>query len=202
MKTINRDNLPHLVDCLMITAQKYWYGFLSKVSAKWWGVQVGPGCSFIGLPHFRRLPKSRISIGNNCMFRSLHTSNPSGINRPCIISTLCENAQIIVGSNCGFSGTAIACSEKIVIGNNVRCSPNTWLIDTDGHWDDHRTGPNAPIVIGNNVWLGANVSVLKGVTIGENTVVAACSLVTKSLPPNVVAAGIPAKVIKQIQIEK
>lgn len=202
MRTINCDNFPHLIDCVGILAEKYWYGFWSKISAKWWGVQIGAGCSFIGRPRFRREPNSRISIGDNCEFRSLHTSNPSGINHPCIISTIQEGAIIEIGSDCGFSGTAIACAKKIIIGDNVRCSPNTWLIDTDGHWDDPRTGFNASIIIENNVWLGANVSVLKGVTIGKNTVVAAGSLVTKSLPSNVVAAGVPARIIKQINVDE
>src|SRR5208283_5189717 len=107
-----------------------------------------------------------ISIGPGCQFRSSHASNPSGINRPCLLTTLAEGAEIKIGSNCGFSGTAIACSTKISLGERVRCSPNTWIIDTDGHWDDSRTGPNAPVAIGNGVWLGANVSVMKGVTIG------------------------------------
>jgi maltose O-acetyltransferase len=53
-------------------------------------------------------------------------------------------------------------------------------------------------MIGNNVWLGAGVTVLKGVTIGENTLVAAGSLATHSLPANVVAGGIPAKIIREI----
>jgi len=72
------------------------------------------------------------------------------------------------------------------------------IMDTDWHWNDPRTGPNAPVEIGDNVWLGINVTVTKGVTIGENTLVAAGSIVTKSLPANVVAAGIPAKVIREL----
>jgi acetyltransferase-like isoleucine patch superfamily enzyme len=72
------------------------------------------------------------------------------------------------------------------------------ITDTDWHMDDPRTGPDAPVTIEENVWLGANVTVLKGVTIGENTLVATGSLVTRSLPPNVVAGGMPAKVLKQI----
>jgi maltose O-acetyltransferase len=59
----------------------------------------------------------------------------------------------------------------------------------------------APIVIGNNVWLTMNIIVLPGVEIGDNTVVGAGSVVTKSLPPNVLAAGNPAKVVKSISRE-
>lgn len=201
MREINRDSIPHIVAILWDTVRgrllnKFWM----MLAANWWGVDLGRGCSFIGLTWFRRHPRSSIVIGSGCQFRSTHASNPSGINRPCLLTTLAEGAEIEIGPNCGFSGTAIACATKINIGKGVRCSPNTWLIDTDGHWDDYRTGPNAPISIADGVWLGANVSVMKGVTIGENTVVAAGSMVTKSLPANVIAAGIPAKVIKRIDM--
>ena len=109
-----------------------------------------------------------------------------------------EGAQIYIGANCGFSATVIGCASKIVFGENVRCGANTLITDTDWHTDDPRTGPDAPVTIEKNVWLGVNVTMLKGVTIGENTVVAAGSLVTCSLPANVVAGGVPAKVLKCI----
>ena len=54
------------------------------------------------------------------------------------------------------------------------------------------------VIIGNNVWLGSNVKVLKGVSIGDNSIISAGSVVTKSVPENVIAGGIPAKVIKDI----
>jgi len=198
MRRINRDSFPHLVDVVCRRANEHFFTFWARVAARWWRVHLGTDCSFFGRARFFRHPHSRISIGAGCIFRSSPASNPSGINRPCIISTLHEGAEIEIGSNCGFSGTAIACAVKIVLGEQVRCSPNTWIIDTEGHWDDPRTGPNIPIIIQSGVWLGANVSVLSGVTIGENTLVAAGSIVTKSLPPNVIAAGIPAKVIRPI----
>ena len=166
--------------------------------AYWWGVSLGHGCSFHGHSRFRRHPCSRIIIGSRCRFNSSPSSNLIGVNRPCIISTLAENAEIKIGSNCGFSGTVVGCATKIVFGNNVRCGANTLITDTDWHTDDPRTGSDAPVIIGKNVWLGLNVTVLKGVTIGKNTIVAVGSVVTRSLPPNVVAGGVPAKVLKTI----
>jgi acetyltransferase-like isoleucine patch superfamily enzyme len=199
MRQINRDSLPHMVACLFdVVRSRFWDKLWVSLAACWWGVHLGLGCSFFGFTRFRRHPCSRIVIGPGCQFRSSHASNPSGINRPCLLTTLAEGAEIGIGPNCGFSGTTIVCSTKIFLGERVRCSPNTWIIDTDGHWDDFRTGANAPVCIGNGVWLGANVSVMKGVSIGDNTVIAAGSLVTRSLPANVVAGGIPAKVIKEI----
>lgn len=198
MRRIDRDSLPHMVECFRRIAITRLHTFWTRLAARWWGVRLGPGCEFNGLPRFRRHPGSRITIGAGCMFNSSSISNLLGVNRPCIVSTLTEGAQIHIGPNCGFSGTVIGCASKIVLGENVRCGANTLITDTDWHTDDLRTGPDMPVSIEKNVWLGVNVTVLKGVTIGENTLVATGSLVTRSLPANVVAGGVPAKVLKQI----
>jgi acetyltransferase-like isoleucine patch superfamily enzyme len=200
MRQINRDSLPHLVEVLRRIAIKRWDTFWARFNAWWWGVSLAQGCSFYGLPCFRRHPGSGITIGTGCKFNSSPVSNLIGVNRPCIVSTLKESAQIHIGPNCGFSGTVIGCATNIVLGENVRCGANTLITDTDWHWDDHRASPDAPVVIGKNVWLGVNVTVLKGVTIGENTLVAAGSLVTRSLPSNVIVGGVPARVLKQLDV--
>ena len=198
MRAISRDSFPHLVDCASRIAGAKWYTFWARVAASWWGVPLGTDCSFFGRARFFRYPGSRISVGAGCVFRSSHASNSSGINRPCILSTLREGAEIEIGRNCGFSGTVIGCALRIALSEDVRCGANTSITDTDWHTDDRRTTPDAPVTIERNVWLGANVTVLKGVTIGENTLVAAGSIVTRSLPPNVIAGGTPAKVIRSI----
>jgi acetyltransferase-like isoleucine patch superfamily enzyme len=198
MRHINRDNLPHIVECLRRIAITRWHTFGARLAAHWWDLRLGPNCEFNGLPLFRRHPHSRITVGAGCKFNSSPVSNLIGVNRPCILSTLTEGAKINIGPNCGFSGTVIGCASSIVLDENVRCGANTLITDTDWHMDDPRTGPDAPVTIAKGVWLGVNVIVLKGVTIGENSLVAAGSIVTHSLPANVVAAGIPAKVLKQI----
>jgi acetyltransferase-like isoleucine patch superfamily enzyme len=200
MRKIDRDSLPHLVECLRRIVARQWYTFWARLAAKWWGVSLGAGCQFNGLPRFRRHPGSKITIGTGCKFNSSHDSNLIGVNRPCLISTLAEGAVINIGSNCGFSGTVIASALKINIGDNVMFGANTLINDTDWHTNDPRTGPDAPVLIGNGVWLGVNVTVMKGVSIGENTLVAAGSVVTRSLPANVVAGGVPAKILKQLDI--
>ena len=80
----------------------------------------------------------------------------------------------------------------------MRCGANTLIIDGDAHFEDPRTSPPKPIIIKDNVFIGANVIVKKGVTIGENTVVGMNSVVTKDLPPNSIAVGNPCKVIRQL----
>ena len=199
MRHIDRDSVPHMVECFCRMISTRWYTFWARLSAGWWGVDLGPDCSFAGHPCFRRHPGSRISIAASCKFNSSPTSNLIGINRPCIVATLREGADITIGTGCGFSGTTIACATRIVLGENVRCGANTLITDTDWHFNDQRVGTDAPVIIEKNVWLGVNVMVLKGVTIGEATLIGAGSIVTQSLPPNVIAAGIPAKVLKKLQ---
>jgi acetyltransferase-like isoleucine patch superfamily enzyme len=202
MRKINSDSLPHLVECLRRIVGRQWHTMRARLSARWWGVSLGRGCFFFGLPCFRRHPGSRITIAEKCGFLSSHTSNLIGINRPCMISTLAAGATIEIGANCGFSGTVIGCAASVVIGDNVMCGANTLINDTDWHTNDPRTGPDAPVIIERGVWLGVNVTVMKGVTIGENTLVAAGSVVTRSLPANVVAGGVPAKILKQFDVRQ
>ena len=89
----------------------------------------------------------------------------------------------------------------ITIGKNVLIGPNVTLCTT-GHpiHPAHRGDGmySFPITIGDNVWLGGNVMVLPGVTIGENSVIGAGSVVTKDIPANVVAFGVPCKVYREI----
>lgn len=198
MRRINLDSLPHLFHCSYLIVGKWWHTLRARIVAFWWSVQLGSKCYFYGMPRFRRHPGSTIHIGTGCKFNSSNAANLIGVNRPCIISTLSEGAEIVIYPNCGFSGTVISCASKISLAEEVRCGANTLITDTDWHTDDPRTGHDAPVTIERGVWLGVNVTVLKGVTIGENTFVAAGSVVTKSLPANVVAAGIPARVLKKI----
>lgn len=91
---------------------------------------------------------------------------------------------------------------KVTIGDNVFIAPNC-VISTAGHAIDSEQRANGleialPITIGDNVWIGANVSVLPGVTIGSNSIIGAGSTVNKDIPEGVIAAGSPCKVIRKI----
>lgn len=192
-------NLSHTTD-VVIRKLHFLFGKRNQLSAAWWGITTGKNSSFDGKCHFKRYPKSTISIGNNCEFLSRANANLIGINRPCMVSTLTESAVIEIGDNCGFSGTVIGAFTSIKIGNNVRCGANTLITDSDWHPDDPRVGVSKGVIIGNNVWLGLNAVVLKGVEIGENTVIGANSLVTKNIPANVIAAGNPCKEIAKLPV--
>lgn len=161
-------------------------------------VHVGNQCVFYGMMFIQRRNDARIEIGHGCQFRSTHFSNEIGIYHPCCITTLAPFAEICIGNNCGFSGVSIRAGKSIIIGNNVRCGANCLIMDSDGHMDDWRSGKPQPVIIGDNVWLGYNVTILKGVTIGENSLIGACSVVTKDIPANVVAVGNPCRVVRKI----
>ena len=89
----------------------------------------------------------------------------------------------------------------IEIGDNVQIGHQTVIatlnhdLDPDKRWNM----VPAPVKIGNNVWIGAHSTILSGVSIGDNSVIAAGAVVTKDVPPNVVVGGVPAKIIKTIQ---
>lgn len=114
-------------------------------------------------------------------------------------------SEIIIGERNAFSNNvAIVANERITVGNDCQIGDLVAIYDCDFHEINPATrnrsaGPTGPVSIGNNVWLGSRVMVLKGVSIGDNSVVAAMSVVTKSIPANCVVAGIPAKVIRSIE---
>lgn len=162
------------------------------------GIRIGSGTTFYGLAKFKKARTASITIGNRNCFRSSATSNLIGINRPCIISALEPESAVRIGDDCGFSGTVIGCFASITIGHRVKCGANTLITDGDWHAEDPRSSKPRPIVIGDDVWLGVNVTVMKGVTIGANSLIGAGSIVTKDIPANVIAAGNPCVVIRNI----
>ena len=102
-------------------------------------------------------------------------------------------------------GSRLSASDEIVIGNGVMLANGVYITDSDWHTIYDRTERDervTPVRIGDNVWLGDHATVLKGVTIGENSVVAARAVVTRDVPANVVVAGNPAKVVKQLDPDR
>jgi acetyltransferase-like isoleucine patch superfamily enzyme len=180
-----------------------YYAKRATLAAMYWGVSLGEGCSFYGPLLFNRTRHSRITVGMDCVFRSAYWSNPIGLNRPCMLSTLKPEAELLIGQGCGLSGTVISAAESVILGREVRCGANVTITDSDWHspecpGEGPATAPHAPVVIEDGAWLGLNVVVLKGVTIGRGSVVAAGSVVVDSVPPRVVAAGQPARVVREL----
>ncbi len=168
--------------------------FFMYLRLMYWGVNYGKQPFFVGFSRYIRYPGSILSFGNNCRFRSDRlSSNLAGISCGCIFSTLNRNASIKIGNNCGFSGCSLSANYGIMIEDNVMVGANVKIFDHDFHTDVAK-----PVNIKKGAWIGMNCVVLKGVTIGENSIIGANSVVTKDVPPNTVAAGNPCKVVKTI----
>jgi acetyltransferase-like isoleucine patch superfamily enzyme len=176
----------------------YFWSFFLRGHLHLLGVKTGSNVVFFGYTKFILSKRSFLRIGNGVVFRSSRFSNLIGLNRGCIITLMSDEAELTIGNHSGFSGTVIGCYSKIELGNNVRCGANTLITDSDWHVNDSRSSKPAPIIIEDNVWLGTNVTVLKGVRIGKNSVIGAGSLVSRDIPENVVAAGSPCKVIRSL----
>lgn len=193
--------LPYAVNYFCQKMRQFIHTRITRILALWWGIKLGKASQFFGVPIIRKHPTGNIIIGSNAIFRSAEWSNTVGLNRRCVLSAS-RNAKIIIGNDCGFSSTVIAACDSITIGDRVLCGANCTIVDTDRHPLDPGQRVNkgasehSPILIEDDVWLGMNVVILKGVKIGRGTVVATNSVVTKSLPPNILAAGAPANKIR------
>ena len=137
-------------------------------------------------------------IGNLEMYENaeINVNNTFFIHSGCDIMVF-KGAKLNLGSGYINRYCKIRCYDEITIGNGVAISENFTIWDSDAHQMMNGSEPTQPIVIGDKVWIGTNVTVLKGVKIGDGCVIAAGSLVTKDVPANCLAAGVPAKVIKE-----
>ena len=122
-----------------------------------------------------------------------------GVNRKCKI-TVYKDAILEINGIVSMSNTTIVCTKHIVLGNNVMVGGGTTIVDSDFHSMDYRhwNTPNdellmkrKDVVIGNNVFIGMNSIILKGVTIGDGAIIAAGSLVNKDIPEGEIWGGNP-----------
>lgn len=127
---------------------------------------------------------------------------------PCKLRA-CDGAQIILGKRVALNGVSITSRKRIVIEDGTIIAPNVIIVDTDFHkpWPPEERfyglgqENDREVHIGKNVWIGMNSIILKGVTIGDNAMVAAGSVVTKPVPANTVVAGVPARVVRELKDE-
>src|SRR5436853_4659703 len=185
------------------------------VEEDWWphpipaNVEFGEGFYCESAQIFRKMVSKKpgaVVIGN-------HVSCYAGCS-----FAIGENGRSTIGDFTLLNGALVMAEERIEIGSHCLISWNVGIADSDFHplapaqriIDAHALAPffkhrpprpalrTAPVIISDNVWIGMNAIILKGVTIGENSVVAAGAVVTKSVPANVVVAGNPAVVTKQL----
>lgn len=157
-----------------------------------------------GIPYIHKSLNATCTIGRDFVLNNGVRYSDLGTNGRCRIE-IRDSAQLIIGDCVGMSDATITCHERIEIGNNVLIGVGTQIRDTDNHslnpkdWRtpyDWKNKKNAPIKIGNNVFIGTNSIILKGVTIGDKSIIGAGSVVSKNIPANEIWAGNPAVFLK------
>lgn len=186
---------------------KIWWGITVPLRLRALGVDIGKGVQFHGMPVVSLVPGSTIRLGDRVALCSDSRFTALGVNHPVVLRTLRTGAEIVIGNDTGISGGTICAAACIKIGNECMFGANVTIADTDFHAikPENRRYNNkpeditcSPVIICDNTFLGTGTTVLKGVTIGENSVVGGGSIVNKDVPANMIAAGNPAKVIREI----
>lgn len=182
-------------------------GILYQLYLKLLRVKCGKNLTLKGIPMIYNKKGATLSIGDDCMIKSSFLSNLVGLYSRTIIVTRTPDACIKIGNRVGISGATIYARSKIEIGDDTNIGGNVKLLDNDFHpidpdariRDEKEKIGTAPIVIGNNCFIGCNSLILKGAVLGNNCVVGAGSVVTGVFKDNCVIAGNPARVIRIIE---
>lgn len=170
-------------------------------------VELGPGTIIIGEQAFHRFHSEQpaaLRVGEQCTLDGVHFA-------------LGANGRVQIGDFCFFSNTILLCEQELRIGSYVSIGWNTTIADTDFHplspsarLEDaiacspagkHRRRPpipTAPVIVEDDVWIGPNVTLLKGVRVGAGAFIEPGSLVTRSVPPRARVLGNPARVIGKV----
>jgi acetyltransferase-like isoleucine patch superfamily enzyme len=174
------------------------------------GITLGRGLDVIGAPHVELHPGSSVSLGQNVRLVSKNFATVLGVNHPVVLRTLSAGARIEIGDRVGISGGTVCAARLVAIGDDTMLGANVTIADTDFHslYPAYRSGHSHPTIgvaevrIGKRVLIGTNSIVLKGVTIGDNSVIGAGSVVTTSIPENCIAAGNPCRLLRELTPEE
>jgi acetyltransferase-like isoleucine patch superfamily enzyme len=177
-----------------------WYGYLRvrNVYCRWRlvraGVTVGRGIWFDGPVEIRIRPGGSITVGDGCNFGKL------------VHLKAAQNAHIVIKDHVKINRFCIVeAHSRVTIEHDVLTAPYVHILDADHNFSSDLPVQEAdkifgtlarPVLIGAHAWLGSGVKVLAGVTVGEHAVVGANAVVTRDVPANAIAAGVPCRVIK------
>lgn len=194
------------ISLLIKNPQYYYYILWNRLRFSLNKITFGEKMKVYNSVYLRKHRKSQISIGNNFTFKSGGGYNSLSRNiKGCI--DVREGAKLVIGNNVGMSSTVLRVSKEIIIGNNVKIGGDTILLDTDSHSldyiirrgsDDSINARKKSIIIEDDVLIGTKCIILKGVTIGARSIIAAGSVVSKSISSDCIAAGNPCRVIKML----
>lgn len=187
---------------------RFW-GTLGYLALKhWFGAQHAALPEVFGVPQLAKTPGAQIVLGRGVqLISSSIRATAATLQGPVRLRALADTAAILIGDGVGLNGTSItARSRTIRIGDHTMFAPNVIVVDSDYHatWppEGRATSPafdqDADVTIGRNVWIGMRSILLKGTNIGDGSIVAAGSVVTGEIPSNVLAGGVPARVIRPL----
>jgi len=186
----------------------FFWTLQTKLLLLWLGCPYGRNLRVDGHVIIRVARRGAIQLGDNVIINSRTGSNLVGRTNPTILHCM-GDGHITFGSNCGCSFAVLSSKSSIRIGNHTKIGGNARIYDHDYHALNHlsRRSPvndiaackTTPVVIGDDVLIGANAIILKGVTVGERSVIGAGAVVSmKSIPPDSLVAGNPARVIRNL----
>ena len=198
MKTGNLSRLgknPHLlIPGGLAWLRGWWYRILFRLQGK----HFSAGSMFRVYGPLRITGPGCVHFGRNCLIIS-------DAIKPVCIRTLTPEAKVTLGDNAGLNGTSIQCVSEVDIGEWSNIA-DAYITDTAAHTlskqrrrQDVNEAAMAPVRIGRNVWISVQVVILHGVSVGDNSVIGACSLIRKDVPANVFGAGNPFKIIQVIE---
>ena len=161
--------------------------------------------TFSQLPYVRQFMlcegRGLVEIGRNCAFGYKMGGFHKGGSIE--LQARYENSKIKIGNNIATNNNIMLCAANYIeIGDNTLIGQYVTIIDHEAHGIDpdkrRQLGDVGRVIIGKNVWLGNNVTILKNSDIGDNTIVATGAVVSGKFPANVIIGGVPAKIIKTI----
>lgn len=199
------DSLTGWISCLVSTVRL-------KLVLRWLGCAYGQGLLADGKVVVRVRHRGSITIGNKVTIRSRFRSNLVGMTGATVFHCI-RDGRIRIGDNSGCSSTVFSSRSSIRVGKNAKIGGNVRIYDHDFHSMDHlaRRDPrqdmtqtrSAPVMIGDDVFIGANAIILKGVTVGDRSIIGAGSVVTlRNIPPDSLVAGNPARIIRSLAAKK
>lgn len=184
-----------------------WWQLLGPVWLKIQGISFHNPPTLYGYPIIAMHPNSTITLEDAVVLCSDSRFTALGVSHPVILRTLRPYASISIGKDSGLSGVTICAAQSVSIGANCLIGADVQIFDTDFHTlaaknRRHESDPaligTAAVCIADNVFIGTGSKIMKGVTIGCNSVIGAGSIVSKNIPANSIAVGNPAKVIAEL----
>lgn len=179
--------------------------WIACIKLKIMGCPVGKNFKVDGPLWVQANRMGTIRIGSNVRINSRFGSNLVGLTNPAVFQCLDEGA-ITIGNNCGLSSPVISTRISVTLGDNVMIGGNVRIFDHNFHSLDCRKRRNlaedqpdcrkAPVVIGNDVFIGTNALILKGTTIGDRAIIGAGSVVSGHVPADEIWAGNPARCVR------